>query len=370
MRKRNKKAKKRAKGQSAKKRARQPAYLCEAVVVEGLETIACDELARILGKRVRLHQATTIPGVVRFNYTGNLHALLKLQTVIAVYLVQHLAVPRPRALLGDQHFRALLARIATVRNLLPQDAYKTLYLAAAGSDSSVMTRLKTELAQHTSLVVAPDEGDLLIRVRRPADNREGWETLIRLSPRPLATRSWRVCNLAGALNATVAHAMALHTRPTPQDVFLNVACGSGTLLIERLACAPAKQVIGCDINKESLSCARENIAASGHEEDIALQDWDARALPLPDSCIDALCADLPFGHLVGSHEDNETLYPLLLQEAARVAKPNACFAVISHEVRLMEALLARSDWWTTDQVLRINLGGLHPRIYILRRSAL
>jgi 23S rRNA G2445 N2-methylase RlmL len=353
----------------ARRLATQQTYRCEATVAAGLEDIAQDELRRRLGPNVRLQTPAlgqTEPGAVRFDYTGDLRFLLNLQTVIAVFLVHQFAVPRPRALLGDEHFRALLQQIATARDLLPSAAYQTLYLGAAGSDTAVMARLKQELSSHTGLAIAPDEGDLLIRVRRTADGT-GWETLVRLSPRPLATRPWRVCNMEGALNATVARAMVLLTQPKPSDCFLNLACGSGTLLIERLACGPVRRAIGCDTDDEALACAQTNLAASGYGELGELHAWDACALPLPEQSVDALCADLPFGNLVGSHAENLELYPALLAEAARVARPAALFVLITHEVRLMEALLERSAVWATVEVRRITLGGLYPRIFALRR---
>jgi hypothetical protein len=76
-----------------------------------------------------------------------------------VYLIHHAAVPRPRALLGDEHLRALLAQIALVRSRLPSADYRTLGLSAAGSGSPVLRRLTHVLAQHTGLAVAIDEGD-------------------------------------------------------------------------------------------------------------------------------------------------------------------------------------------------------------------
>ncbi|MCG8352221.1 MAG: methyltransferase domain-containing protein [Chloroflexales bacterium] len=353
----------------ARRLAAQQMYRCEATVAAGLEDIAQDELRRRLGPDARLQALArdqVEPGVVRFDYTSDLRLLLQLQTVIAVFLVRQFAVPRPRALLGDEHFRALLQQIATACDLLPGATYQTLYLGAAGSDTAVMARLKQELSSHTGLAVAPDEGDLLIRVRRTADGT-GWETLVRLSPRPLATRPWRVCNMEGALNATVARAMALLTQPKPNDCFLNLACGSGTLLIERLACGPARRAIGCDTGIEALACAQTNLIASGYGGLGELHAWDARALPLPAQSVDALCADLPFGNLVGSHAENLELYPALLAEAARVACPDALFVLITHEVRLMEALLNQSAEWVTVEVRRVTLGGLHPRIFVLRR---
>lgn len=346
-----------------------PTHRCEADVADGLEEIARDELRRLPGEAVRLTGDTPRRGIIQFDYGDDLARLLRLGTVLSVYLVRHFAVPRPRALLGDEHLRALLALIATVRALSPPDAYGTLYLSAAGSDSSVLTRLKGEIARQTGLAIVPPdahEGDLHLRLRRPLDGSDGWEALVRLSPRPLSARAWRVCNLEGALNATVARAMARLTRPDPRDHFLNLACGSGTILIERAA-ALATRMIGCDLSPEALACARANVEAVGYADTIELRQEDARALTLPDASIDALCADLPFGHLVGSHEENLALYPAILREAARVARRDAPFVLITHEIRLIELLLTSSAEWATDEVLRVALGGLHPRIFVLHR---
>jgi 23S rRNA G2445 N2-methylase RlmL len=345
--------------------APRPVYAVEADVTEGLEAFAQDEIKKHTG------QPSTTPGlgVVQFRHIGHLPTLFALQTVNAVYLMHRFEVPRPRALLGHDHFHALLADIQTATELHPPGTFKTLRIDAAGSHSSVMQRLKETLSTHTRLNIDDTAGDLLIRLRRPPDGADGWDALIRLTPRPLSTRPWRVCNYEGALNATVAHCMALMTRPAPDDVFLNVACGSGTLLIERRTCAPARQVIGCDIEADTLACARTNIASSLHRNDIALWQADGRRLPLTDNSVDALCADLPFGQLVGSHDDNITLYPAILNEAARVAKPGARLALITHEVRLMESLLDQTSAWSIEDTTRITLRGLHPRIYELVRNS-
>jgi tRNA (guanine6-N2)-methyltransferase len=349
--------------------AEPPTHRCEADVPEGLEWVTRDELLERFGERVELvSEGERKPGMLRFDYVGNLYQLTKLQSVQAVYLSRTFPVPRPKALLGDQHFKALLGMIAAVRELSPADAYQTFYISAAGSESSVMTRLKEELAAKTGLKPAFEEGDLLIRIRRPIDEDDGWEVLMRLSPRPLATRPWRVCNREGALNAVVARAMVLLTMPTPEDVFLNVACGSGTLLIERAACGPAQGLTGYDLDEAALQCAARNIEAAGFSERIKLNLGDATDLPLPGKSVDVLCADLPFGHLIGSHDENKALYPALLREAARVAKPGARFALITHEVHLLENLLEDSADWEAIQTIRVALGGLYPRVFLLRRK--
>jgi tRNA (guanine6-N2)-methyltransferase len=338
-------------------------HRCEIEVAEGLEHVVQSELARRI-KRDSIEDLVIFKGALRFDYTGDLSLLLSLKTAIAVYLLLHYNVPRPRALLGHQHYHRLLAAINMARSLASETTYQSLYLNAAGSGSSVMVRLKRELASDTGLYVADDEGDLLLRVRRA---KPGWDVLVRLSPLPLATRDWRVRNMAGALNASVAHAMLLLHQPKSTDVFVNLACGSATLMIERLALGTAHAVIGCDIDPAALECAGANIAAAGYGAQTALLRADARRLPLADNFVDTVCADLPFGQLVGSHPDNQELYPHLLAEAARVARADACFLAITHEVRLMEGLLSESPVWHTQSTLKINLSGLHPRIYVLRK---
>jgi len=94
---------------------------------------------------------------------------------------------------------------------------------------------------------------------------------------------------------------------------------------------------------------------------------DACAIPLPDHSVPVLCADLPFGHLVGSHAENVQLYPCIFLEAARVAQPGARFILITHEVRLTEALLKASAEWKVEKQIRVSLGGLNPHIFALHR---
>ena len=341
----------------------QPTYDLEAEVIAGLEDLASAELGRICSA------VTTIrPGVLRCRFSGRLGDLLKLRLVVAVYVLRFFDVPRPKALLGHQHFTVLLDTIRAIQSL-DKSRFKTLRLSAAGEDSVVLTRLRDELAAKAGLKPTTEEGDMLLRLRRAGS---GWELLARISPRPLSARAWRVCNLPGALNATVAAAMIALTDPQPGDFFLNLAAGSGTFLIERLAAGPARLVVGCEIAGDALACAYQNLAAAQVGKRISLAQANVKALPLPDKVADALVADLPFGNLVGSHSDNAVLYPALLAEAARVAKPGARMALISHEIRLMERLVAENTAWTLQSSRRITLpfkaGGVNPAIFVLNRT--
>ena len=339
-------------------------FQCEADLLEGLEYVVEQELQTRFGSQIRLAPSQR-GGTLPFTFTGALEELCALRSVIAVYLVHEFPVPRPKALLGHQHFETLIKQIERVRRLWPKRTFSTLYMNAAGRDSTVLHRLQEAISERTGLQNVSDEGDLLLRLRR---SQHAWETLIRLSPRPLATRTWRVCNFPGALNATIAHTMMQLTEPQPTDVIVNLACGSGTLLAERLRLGQVQQALGCDLDPAALACAQKNLAAAGYTNQVRLERWDIGQLPLEAASINVLCADLPYGQLIGSHQDNEQLYPQFFAEATRVAAPHARMAVITHEVRLLEQIAAAyQDFWHLEQVLRVRVSGMTPRCYFFRR---
>lgn len=337
----------------------------ELEAAKGIETIALDELLERYGSRL-MNNPRVQTGSIQAEYQGNLGGLLALQTINAAYVVDTFDIPRPKALLGHQHFTRIAQTISEARQLAPTNAYTTIHISAAGSKSSVMNRLLTELAQATKLTPATDEGDLLLRVR-PSMHSKGWDVLTRLSPRPSATRDWRVVNLPGALNAAVANVMVRLSDPTTDDRVINLTCGSGTLAIERLLLTQAETVLACDIDETALQAAQQNIAAANLTDEIQLRDWDATDLPMSPGSIAVVFADLPFGNLTGSHADNVRLYPAVLKEAARVTAKGGRFVLITHEITLMDAVIRDSDKWKISQTHRVGLSGLHPRIYVLLR---
>src|SRR6266536_3218942 len=175
-------------------------------------------------------------GAVRFRLVGPLAAALELRTAVAAYLLVRVSGRRPSALLGDT---SLFDQVEAVRRLHPPGAFRSFRLSAPGRDSAALRRLRAELTERTGLPEDPDDGELYLRIRRARQPADGWEALVRLSPRPLSARAWRAFNLPGALNATIAAAMVELSRPRASDRVLNLMCGSGTILVERLAHGPA-----------------------------------------------------------------------------------------------------------------------------------
>ena len=340
--------------------------LVECDVLPGLEDFLRLELGRRWGGRVSGLEELR-PGSLRLRLRGRLADLLTLSTAQAAYLVLEFAGQRPTVLLGHENLQALLRGCGAVLALPPRRTFASFRLGAAGSGSSTFRRLAAELEARTGLRHDPEAGELLVRVLR-SRSRQGWDVLLRLSPRPLSARRWRVRNLPGALNATIAAAMVELTRPRPGDRFVNLACGSATLLVERLLRAPAREAVGCDLDPVALEAARANLEAAGLAGAARLLRADATDTGLPAAAFDAVVMDPPYGNLVGSHRENEELYPRLLAEAARLTRPGGGLVVITHEVRLFEASLhGQPGAWRKEREVRVFQGGAHPRIYMLRR---
>ena len=172
------------------------------------------------------------------------------------------------------------------------------------------------------------------------------------------------------------HRRSLHgdpSRPLSQhDRFLNLGCGSGTLLIERLAAGPAASVVGLDIDPEALECSGQNLNAAGKRQAVDLIHGDINSPPLPDASFDIAVADLPFGMLANTDIALDTLYESALREAARLVVKDGAFTVITARRRLFEDTLARHThlWRRTAEVpLRISFqrGYIAPSVYLLRR---
>ncbi len=338
----------------------------EAEVIPGLEALAMDELRQlppVAPSQIRQTRA----GFLRFRLTANESVLQSLRSVIAVYRIHNFAIPRPKALLGHEHFTRLLGilRAAARRFTSPPG---TMGIAAAGSHTAVMQRLRLETSQALGLQLAEDgKGELFLRLARQADGA-GWEALVRTTASPLSKRDYRLVNVPGALNATVACAMTRMAQQPDGRVVLNLCSGSSTILIEHAQSKANDTLLAIDNCPDWISAGRQNAERAGQGQRIAHLLADATRAPLPAGSVDILYADLPFGHHIGSHEDNLALYPALMREASRLAKENAIFVVLTHEARLM-ARTVRASGWRLRSETTLSLSGLHPRLFVLLKNS-
>ena len=338
----------------------------ELTFLPGLGDVVTEEVGGLSVAKVR-----PVPGrqdAVRCR-VSELAPLLSLRTVVAPFLVLTFDVPRPRSLSSGEYFPRIVDAIVQAKRLNSDDPLRTFRIEAAGSDSPVFRRLADQIAQASGLVADESGGDCVLRFRRAVDG-PGWEVLVRLTKRPLATRPWRVRGYPAAVNATIAAAMVRLSRPDPADRVANLMCGSGTLLVERLLAAPARSAVGVDISSDAISASADNLAAAGltdrvtlHHTDIADSEW-ATAGPF-----DVVFADPPWGDKIGRHDTNESVHQELLQRAADTCRPGGRLVALTHEIKVMQRCLQRTaDSWDVRDELRVFAKGHHPRIYLLQRK--
>ena len=341
----------------------------EVETVVGLEEYARREVRRLLGKAAQVDRGTA-GGRFKLRFDGNIRRFDDLKTVTAVHRVENFAVPRPRALLGHQHLTRLTGVIRFILDYRPDVAFRTFRITAAGSGSGVFARLRQEIANATGLESTEAAANLQVAVRRGAADKGGWQVLIRTSPMPLSARRWRVCDMAGALNANVASVMASLARPRQNERVLNLCSGSGTLMSERLGLGDAASVIGVDISESAIRCADANLLAAGHRASVTMLQADCANLPLPDACVDTITADLPFGMLQGQGGDITSLYRSVLSESARVGTPSGSLVVVTTRRRAMLSSIKDNTRWNLATEVPLSIphsrGYIKPCIYLLR----
>jgi 23S rRNA G2445 N2-methylase RlmL len=331
----------------------------ELLFLPGLGDFVAGECRSVLGAN-----PAPVPGrddSVTLEFEGGWARLVAMRTPIAVFAVLTFAVPRPKSLLSGEYLPSIAECVRRVRSA------SSFRFEAAGAESSVFARLAAELARATGLVHDPESGDVVLRFRRSI-TVDGWDVLVRISPRPLSDRPWRVRNRPGAVNATIAAAIAIATRPRPSDRVANPMCGSGTLLVERMLAAPVRSATGLEIDADALDACRANLSAAGFAQraklvraDVTEPDWTAGGP------YDVILADPPWGGLVGEHRTNEALHLALLRRAREAAAPDARVAILTHEIRQMERCLRETAaLWRVESVTRVFQKGHHPRIYLLR----
>ncbi|CAM5786364.1 methyltransferase domain-containing protein [Cellulomonas persica] len=366
-------------GRPARDTARQPSRAghrptrVELTYLPGLGDVLADEVREVLEVAPRPVAGRDDALVVDLP-TDRLAQVRRLRTAVAAFVVLHHDVPRPRSLLSGEHLtRIVEAAYASLRVA----GSSTFRFEAAGADSPTFLRLGDELARATGLKHDAADGELVVKVRRGArradDADPGWDVLVRIGPRPLSARTWRVTDFPGAANATIAAAMVRLAGVRDDERVLNLMSGSGTLLIERLLAGPAAAAVGIDLSDEALAASRDNLEAAGLTRRASLVQADALAPsswstgPATDvRPADLVLADPPWGTLHGSHASAAQVHAGLLRAAHEVAAPGARLVVLTHEVKVMEAAVRdAATLWTPRPAVRVFAKGHHPRIWVL-----
>jgi len=142
----------------------------------------------------------------------------------------------------------------------------------------------------------------------------------------------------------------------PGGSLLDVATGSGDVLLQAARVYPHAQAVGVDFTPEMLARAQERLARAGLGGRIALVQGDALALPFPDGAFDAVVSAFMMRNVAD--------VPRAFEEQARVVRPGG--RVVCLELAWPRAPFFRGLFALYFRHLIPWLGGLlsgHPEAY-------
>ncbi|KRZ50356.1 Histone H2A.V [Trichinella nativa] len=153
-----------------------------------------------------------------------------------------------------------------------------------------------------------------------------------LTKKCLALRNL-ICFGSTTMKATVCYGILYFCEIQNYEIICDPMCGTGAIILEAAHCWPKCILLAGDSNCRALKRCETNVKnffTLQHSTSaiISIQRWNATKLPLTTASIDCIVTDLPYGRRSGSVRSNQTLYPALLSEFARVLK-----IVMSHQHR-------------------------------------
>jgi putative N6-adenine-specific DNA methylase/tRNA (guanine6-N2)-methyltransferase len=183
----------------------------------------------------------------------------------------------------------------------------------------------------------------------------------------LGNRIRRARALRSALRPTVAAAMVrLAGAHRGEGALIDPMCGVGTIPVEACRANPRLDVAAADWDRETAAAARETLA--NHGVDLEVEVADARRLGerFPDR-FDFIVTDPPYGLRQAKRTSIARLYRALLPSLARAVRDSGTIVLIVVKYRAFRAALEGTGL-RVAQERTVELGGIRPRIFVLRRE--
>lgn len=340
-----------------------------SVVTRGLEAVAREEIEERIADAYNLDVGYRR---VAFETSVDLRALFALRTVddLFVDLGAWESIGRPRAalkLLGDRALDLDLRDAAAIcRELREMDTPPSFSVTAnfvgrrnySTGEIKLAVAMSIEATHGWSYQARDADADLNVRVFL---EHERAYLGVRLAGTPLHERPYKVATVAGSLKPTVAAAMIRLGRFPAGAALLDPLCGAGTIVLEAALMGYAAR--GGDHDTAALDAARQNRDAANVQ--VALDQWDAQALPLPAHSVDGVVCNLPWGQQAPVTGEIERFYTACLAEIARVARPNTRVVLLTGLQPLLRSAVEHTGLQLESE-LEISLSGQTPMIAVLQ----
>ena len=265
-----------------------------------------------------------------FNTVKNLRSISRAYLVSIDSRFNPLYISNHKSVLGE-----LIQNLFAKNNV---HDFSTFKIYCAGSDSPEV--LETErYVEERFKIQKNEEADLKIYIIKVGDT---WELGVQITPRPLSFRSYKVRNMNGAMDPTIAYSLNRLCRLEKHETYLNIFSGSATLLIEAGQCYDnLKKIIGFDNNKVHLSLSIQNIRNAGLIKRVQIKEGNIFDKPNLGK-FDVITSDLPFGMAVSKGEDLKKLYKVFIEYAQEHLNKKGVLGIYTSEFKIFEELIKGS----------------------------
>lgn len=142
--------------------------------------------------------------------------------------------------------------------------------------------------------------------------------------------------------------------------------GVGTIPIVDALVRPGSGLV-VDLSTESIELAQNNIRSFSLEDRVFAEVGDATDLDLADGCVDRVVSDVPFGKKIGSTQANDSLYPGLVAELARVLADDGRAILITDDKRRFADVVARNRSLKIVKETPLRYNGVTPTAFSISR---
>ncbi|MEI6553711.1 MAG: hypothetical protein WCO09_04020, partial [bacterium] len=193
--------------------------ILKLTLIPGLKSVVLDEIA----KYKELKTTEINEDKIYLDFVSDFKNIKTLRSITNAYIVKRGAKFNPYFI---SNHKSILGDLIDI--VLEKPKFKTFKLRCAGSDSKEVREIQSYIT-NTYKLNESEDADMEIYISKPS---ELWEISIRLTTRPLTLRDYRVANIKGGMNPTIAYALNTFCNLNSAESYLNVFSGSGTLLIE------------------------------------------------------------------------------------------------------------------------------------------
>jgi 23S rRNA G2445 N2-methylase RlmL len=323
--------------------------------ISGLESVVIDELEKNNFLVINRNDDSVL---TEFK-SDLIDKVKKLRSVSKAYLVLQDSVFNPSYI---SNHKSILNSLIDI--VLKNDTFKTFKISCAGADSPEVRGIARYI-EDTYKIVESESADLKIHIVKLGNL---WEIGVQITALPLSVRDYKVMNMSGAMDPTIAYTVNHFADLSSTESYLNIFSGSATLLIEAAQCYESlNKLVGFDNDKKHLSLSIQNIKKAGFIKRIEIKEADI--FDNPDfGKFDVVVSDLPFGMSISKGDDIEGLYKFFVKYSESTLNPGGKLIVYTAEHELFENVVSSSNFKISHSVqLKIvtNVNSyIRPKIFV------